>query len=130
MSEPITDYYGDEVSFVSVSTILKDCTDSVDFGSVPEDPDANARWWQRVIQSKASDLGFSTLVNAILEFGFDPRSPVGWTGREITEGHHRIVAAILLGLDEIPYTRFGGGNGAICAHNCNCNGESDGGIQV
>ncbi len=119
----------DEIVMVPVSEIIANATHSVDFGAAPDDPDHKALWWERIIRSKSSDTGFGALVNAILNNGFDPNSPIGWYGGyEITEGHHRLVAAILLGLDEIPTTPYGGGgygDNVLCAHNCACNGEAD-----
>ena len=112
---------------VKVLDLIKYAHDSVDFGDVDiDDNNAHTGWWQEIIRVKSADTGFGALVNAILQNGFDPESPVGWDPEDgtITEGHHRIVAAILLCLDEIPYSRYGGGDRSICAHDCNCNGES------
>ena len=124
-------------TMTKVSDILKTVRDSVDFGCVdcyPGESEDAARtaFWQEVLHVKANDTGFGALVLAILANVFDPESPIGWDDEEkcITEGHHRLVAAILLGLDEVPTSRWGGGTGAICAHDCACNGEDweDGGF--
>lgn len=109
---------------VSVLEIMRTATESVDFGTAPTDPDENAKWWENIIKVKAADTGFGALVDSILRDGFDHNQPIGWyvcdNTREISEGHHRLVAAILLGMDEVPTSPFGGGHhGEICAH-CDC----------
>lgn len=105
---------------IAVKDLLANVTYSCDFHAVPMGDDERARWWQKVIHSKSSDSGFGHLVDAILENGFDPSWPIGYRPDEgeIYEGHHRIVAAILLGLDEIPYTANGNRwyEGTINAH--------------
>jgi hypothetical protein len=112
--------YREPVVMVKVLDIFRNAVDSCDFGSFPTDPDERAEKWLYIIRSKAKDSGFGRLVDAILENGFDPDSPIGWNEGSIEEGHHRLVAAILLCLDEIPTTPFGGGDGRICAHNGCC----------
>lgn len=118
-----------------VTEILKNVRYSVDFGGIScyagETEDAQrTAFWKDLLRVKSSDTGFGALVAAILEKGFDRNSPIGWDTSDcsITEGHHRLAAAILLGMDEVPTSAYGGGDGRICAHNCACNGEPEGGV--
>lgn len=106
---------------ITVVELMKQTRDSVDLGEAPDPdlyPDDSAEWWEGLIRVKASDTGFGHLVESILENGFDHNSPIGFNPIHgiITEGHHRIVAAILLCLDEIPYSQYGGGDWSISAH--------------
>lgn len=104
---------------VSVAHILKTVGGSCDFGSLNNfqgatEDDQRTVFWQHVIMAKASDSGFGHLVDSILEEGFHG-SAIGWEEYEgddgttgyISEGHHRLVAAILLGMDEIPVSPYG-----------------------
>lgn len=109
-----------DVVMMPVIEILRTAVDSVDFGMCyePGNPDVSARWWEDIIRTKAADSGFGGLLNAIMANGFDPNSPIGFSNGCITEGHHRLTAAILLCLDEIPVSAYGGGTGELCAHDC------------
>lgn len=69
-----------------------------------------------MIQSKASDSGFQRLVDSILNDGWEEGSAIGWRDGYICEGHHRLAAAILLALDEIPVTDWGEDTWTIDAH--------------
>lgn len=102
----------DFYKMVSVAEILQTVEYSCDFGFVSEYPgdtidDQRTRFWADVIETKAGDTGFGHLVNSIIENGFT--SAIGWNERTkgITEGHHRLVAAILLGMDEVPTCEWG-----------------------
>jgi hypothetical protein len=100
------------MEMVSVTEILKTITGSCDFGSVdnyPGDTEDEQRtsFWTEVITTKAGDTGFGHLVDSILRKGLDPEAPIGWADARITEGHHRMVAAILLGLDFVYVTKWG-----------------------
>lgn len=57
-----------------------------------------------MINDKANDSGFMRLVDNMLENGWMPGSAIGYRHGYINEGHHRLVAAILLGLDEVVVT--------------------------
>lgn len=114
------------MKMMRVEEILKTVAGSVDFGEVEDypgdnDDDKRTNFWKHVIQAKASDTGFGHLVLSILANGFT--TCIGWDSdiKEITEGHHRLVAAILLGIDEIPTTWEGTEHfyteaAYICAH--------------
>ena len=113
----------DDVVMTPVLEILRNTRESCDFGEAPlfeDDPDANAEWWEYLMRSKADDSGFGALLDAILANGFDFDSPIGWQPSQgyISEGHHRLTAAILLCLDEVPTSHWGGGDGSVCAHDC------------
>jgi len=97
----------DEITWLPVTTILRETWCSCDFGAV-SDYDDDTHFWQHLISNKAADSGFGHLVDSILEHGFAESSAVGWYDGEITEGHHRLVAAILLGMDEVPTSPYGG----------------------
>lgn len=79
--------------------ILQNAKFSIDFGY---DFD-----WEIVFWEKTAHTGFMHLVHSIQEHGW--LSAIGWndSSKEITEGHHRICAAILLCEDEIPTTTMG-----------------------
>lgn len=115
---------------VRIDTILKTIESSCDFGPVRNycrrglsTDEARTQFWKDVISNKAADSGFGHLVDNILENGWHPDSAVGWDGERINEGHHRLVAAILLGMDEVPVTDFGqsaygeDGDVIVVAHN-------------
>lgn len=76
-----------------------------------------------MVSSKASDSGFGYLLDSILEKGFIRESPIGiqwlngaedWRGNVqgiyISEGHHRLTAAILLAEDYIWASAYGQGS--------------------
>lgn len=93
--------------------ILRTVEYSVDFGSVYDYPgddidEQRTNFWRDVITLKSADTGFGHLVDSILEEGFHG-SAVGWDTdcHEITEGHHRLVAAILLCMDTVLTSAFG-----------------------
>lgn len=97
----------------SVTEILKTVVGSVDFDEVDwyegeTEDEKRTNFWIDVINYKSADSGFGHLVDSIMEEGFHGSS-IGWNENRITEGHHRLVAAILLGLDTIPTTSYGHG---------------------
>ena len=118
------------VRWIKVADILAKAVGSSDFGTFPNDEDGRARFWLKIIYSKASDSGFGRLVDSMLERGFDVRAPIGWDGEYINEGHHRLVAAILLCMNEIPVTPYGRDTGEICAHNGCCSSYGDNSILL
>jgi hypothetical protein len=63
-----------------------------------------------IIITKSLDTGFGHLVDSIITHGFE--SVIGWDRdyKEITEGHHRFVAALLLGMDWVYTSDFGAGS--------------------
>ena len=77
--------------------------------------------WLYMLSYKAEDTGFGHLVNSILEKGLLPGSRCGvavirpdhWLyenyrdGLYLNQGHHRLVAAILLGLDHVEISAWG-----------------------
>lgn len=96
---------------VPLTEILLNVTKSVDFGYVSNFAgdtvdEKRTNFWKALVESKASDSGFGHLIDSILRHGF-VNSTVGWDGESINEGHHRIAAAILLCIDEVPVTRYG-----------------------
>lgn len=105
-----TNYVRDGLTVqVPITYLLKHTTASCDFDSIRSWRGLTAaEWWEMIIQNKAADSGFGHLVDAIMEHGFSEDSPIGWNTGEITEGHHRLVAAILLGLDTVPCSMWGG----------------------
>ena len=96
-----------EISMWKVSDILKKVTISSDYNGEFNtiEFDGTPSTWAYLIASKAGDYHTPTLALKILEEGFtDPiciwRDNRGAYG--LGNGHHRLVCAILLGLDEIP----------------------------
>lgn len=90
------------VEMVSVEWIMKNTTDSVDciqYTGLPGGVD-----YEHMIKRKAGDWDFATLVNTIMKRGFRVPIVLQQRGNLLTHGngHHRMCAAILLGLDEIP----------------------------
>lgn len=86
-------------TWMPVEDILRDTHSAIDF---PEMDEIN---WDAILNNKCGDTGFMHLVYSIMENGW--QSAVGWEDGCITEGHHRICAAILLCEDEIPTTENG-----------------------
>lgn len=89
----------ENITLTPVVEILRNCKGSGDFGDIVGD---STEWWERVITTKAADSGFGHLVESYLEHGWLEGSAVGWVNGQILNGHHRLVMAILLGLDYIP----------------------------
>ena len=90
------------VEMVSPAWIMQNATNSVDGFR-----DGDSVNYEKMIDTKANDYGFGNLVATILSEGF--RIPIvldlSYSGEgTITHGngHHRMAAALLLCLDEIP----------------------------
>ena len=97
---------------MKVEDILQTADDSVDFGENHGDG-----WWRDIIIEKASDGGFANLLDSYLENGWEEDSAIGFDRGCITEGHHRLVMAILLCLDEVPVEQYGdSGRCSLSAH--------------
>lgn len=109
--------HGEAIVWVPVTFLMKNAIDSVDDFrlSCPEG-------WEDMISHKSADTGFGHLVESMMEHGFIEKSAIGFNldYGVITEGHHRLTAAILLGLDTVPVSRYGGrtylGGEGIIAH--------------
>lgn len=90
-----------------VARVMQTLKYSVDCGDLD-----NPRAWARLLRSKASDVGMPLLIDLISEVGIiDPIEILmhGWAHHSdsprvptLGNGHHRLVAAILLGMDTIP----------------------------
>lgn len=83
-------------TWIPVIDILELTERSVDYGYNID--------WECILRDKCSDTGFLYLVDSIMEHGW--KSAVGWREGYISEGHHRICAAILLCEEEIPTTEW------------------------
>ena len=103
----------DEIIEVPVDYILRNAVTSCDFGPSWDD---TTEWWEKIIAEKAGDTGFGHLVDSILTRGWEPGSAVGFDGESINEGHHRLVAAILLCMPTVPVSTYGNGNNSLSAH--------------
>lgn len=104
MEPEFSDFYfnNQETVEVSVEWLMKNAVDSVDFGygfSLTE-----------MLETKTYDTGFGHLVESIMEHGFRRDCPIGFDPDDgmITEGHHRFCAAILLCLDTVYISMYGG----------------------
>lgn len=95
------------VEMVSVEWIMQNTTNSIDgFDDYTEDHTSTVNY-QWMVKNKATDGCFGDLVGTILERGF--RVPIVLVSNYYAQGdlmhgngHHRMAAAILLALDEIP----------------------------
>lgn len=96
-----TDYQLDRVQLIPVTTLLQRITQSCDIGRLERVED-----WHRLFASKCLDGSFWALCDAIPRNGFTVPICVNvdrWTGAwSMGNGHHRLCAAVLLGLDEVP----------------------------
>lgn len=112
---------------ISIEYILKNITETLDYGHVDDysgnsDDDRRTNMLTEIIMQKSSDTGFGHLIESILERGFCSAIALSIdNGVYIGEGHHRFVAAILLGMDEIPYSTYGedywiSDDETLCAH--------------
>lgn len=94
------------VTWTPVAEILRDIRSSCDFGDATDwDVDGdNTALIKEIISVKAADAGFMFLVDSILKYGFQEEGAIGWDGVRLGNGHHRFVAAVLLGFDKMPTT--------------------------
>jgi len=95
-----------EIEMWPISRILAEVKESCDVGDLDEPEE-----WFAMMANKARDNSFGQLLQAIQKDGFlDPihiRYETDYLGKShayLGNGHHRLTAAILLGLDEIPVT--------------------------
>lgn len=102
-------HYGDEKVIVKVPLewLMQNITGSCDFGGMETFED-----WSEMMSCKASDSGFGHLVESMMKRGFLRQGSIGikrivGEGYYITEGHHRLVASVLLGLDYVYVSRWG-----------------------
>jgi hypothetical protein len=82
--------------------LLQNINHSGDFGEME-----TVENWEYMMSSKCNDTGFGHLVESMMENGHLPEGAIGFCNGNITEGHHRICAAILLGFDEVWISRWG-----------------------
>lgn len=90
-----------DVEMVSVAWIMQNLSDSIDGFCGP----AGEFDWVGMISHKAADRDFMPLVGTIITHGFRVPIviiPLDERSFKMGNGHHRLAAAILLGLDEIP----------------------------
>lgn len=108
-------------TWVSVEWVLKMTTHSTDIGS-PEAYDSLTHFWGMMIESKALDAGFLRVVESLQEHGWMSAINVQWWPEDgelnIIDGHHRLVAAILLCMDEIPMWDWEMGDGRKAVEGC------------
>lgn len=97
--------------WVSIEWLLKNVTYSYDFGS-PDGYPSNLHFWSDMIESKALDAGFLRVVESLQTHGW--MSPINvelghYDDPDISlvDGHHRLVAAILLCMDMVPLWDWG-----------------------
>lgn len=94
-------------TWVSIEWMMKHTTYSCDFGDV-SGYQSNVHFWATMIEGKALDAGFLRVVESLQTHGWMRPLNVEMQdygeGYEINiiDGHHRLVAAILLCMDEIP----------------------------
>lgn len=91
------------IRMTPVTEILQNITYSCDFGAV-SDYDDLTDFWTVWLRDKCADTGFGHLIDSILANGFQGAASWCPDDGSVNEGHHRIAAAILLGMDEIPTT--------------------------
>lgn len=88
------------MSMMLVSDILRKATNSLDMGGI-----GTADGWWRILANKVSHAHFDNIVESIQNDGFT--MPIVLVERDADEytignGHHRLCAAILLGINAIP----------------------------
>lgn len=106
-----------EINVVSLGDYLRLLNASADV--CPEDPDDLLR---DIFIEKVGDEVMGALIDSLMENGFT--APIelqiindGWAGMQFSQGngHHRLVAAILLGMDRIAiYPRIASSGWDIC----------------
>lgn len=82
--------------------LIQNIDSSCDFGRMRDFDE-----WQAMFDDKCSNTGFGHLVDSMLERGHMRNGAIGFYDGEITEGHHRLCAAILLGMDYVWVSRLG-----------------------
>lgn len=120
---------------VPVLFLIQNVVSSCDYGSMSSPGE-----WALMMRGKASDSGFGWLVESIFERGLLPSGPIGiclsggyndyndgsyGEGLAITEGHHRLTAAILLGMDTV-FISSKGKNTPINGERLSAHYQSDG----
>jgi len=107
-------YRRGEVVEVPVTFLMKFLNRSCDVGSLTvwyeargDDDWRDYSGWAYLMESKSQDEGFGYLVESMLERGMLPNGaiavdPTGY----LFEGHHRLVAAILLCMDTV-FIKYG-----------------------
>lgn len=109
--------------WVSVEWVLNNTTHSADIGS-PEGYESMTHFWATLIESKALDAGFLRVVESLQKHGWKSAINVEWFPDEdepelnIIDGHHRLVAAILLCEEEIPLWDWELGDGRKVLKGC------------
>lgn len=113
-------------TWVSIETLLKHLTYSGDFGDLSGYLYDSVEFWGTMIESKALDRNFEEIVESLQTFGWG--APLNMEfydegedeGPEfhIHDGHHRLVAAILLCMDEVPYWNWSMGGTAPRKNGC------------
>lgn len=96
--------YTPEVEYWTVEEIMNTVTGSVDQGSLDSAAD-----WQRLLYMKFDSPRRISMIDDIMENGIlDPIEILPYAGRQsedeivIGNGHHRLILAILCGLDTVP----------------------------
>jgi hypothetical protein len=93
--------------WVSIEWLMKHTVYSGDFGE-PSGYSSPAHFWGTIIESKALDAGFLRVVESLQTLGWMRPINIEYEdygyGPEISivDGHHRLVAGILLAHDEVP----------------------------
>lgn len=105
--------------YMSLDELRELITCSGDLGdlSTPES-------WERMFAYKAGDSGMGHLIDSILKNGFDVTAPVEVYDGELSDGHHRLVAAFLTLTEPVPVlidwdSPFDESEAPdLCAHGC------------
>lgn len=85
------------IQHMTLEQIQDIVTGSCDFGGM-ESTDT----WLEMIKRKSADSGMGHLIDSIIDNGFVETNAIPIINGRIQEGHHRLVAAILLCLDTVP----------------------------
>lgn len=97
-------YYDENLTVeVSVEWLMNRATSSCDTYELD-----TFEGWRMMLANKCADTGFGHLVESIMQRGFMPEGAIGFLDGEITEGHHRLCAAVLLCLDTVWISPGGG----------------------
>lgn len=105
------------IQYMTLNELRNLITCSGDLGDL-----SNHEQWLRMFQYKAEDSGMGHLVDSILRHGFDPTAPVEVYDGELSDGHHRLVAAFLTMTEPVPvlteYEEVPCEAPLVCAHGC------------